>query len=615
MKKRITTHLFCYFLTLLAMGSGSGCSRKAEQQATPNSAMAEKIFGNGSDARLAQVMTKDQQLLTFFGTRDADGMPLRLTGYTIQSPSDPTQADMVALDKKGRFSDIFSRKGFKIHFSYSVADSVSLAILLPDNSISIVKPKVTSVGHLRTTSVTGASGRGTATTTAVQTLRIKVIARNTAGLERDLDNTSGSVFMDMVGRQRQSYTVPATYTAIATPGGGTGFFEVYIPADNFRIADHAALVKKTYSVIREGLYHLCDDGGSSQGSVADIILPAICALSPQTLVVCEALPSILAIACGSAGLDPLALAVLAKLEEKDIDEQYDINIDAPVSPWFTSSFFGRVNGTQTTIRQAVANQNLSNPFDIKIICTDKATIPILTTSQPTSITSNTAISGGVVSSDGGAPIIAKGVCWSTSPNPTVASSKTSNGTGTGIFTSTLVGLIAKTAYYVKAYATNSAGTAYGSQMMFTTIGTPPPVDGTYKLTSLRFVAVPGTAGTAQGFGSNTFISRGTMTISAKSYVARIYTANPNGTNETLFFTFQSGISFLGQNLTPLNQPGICTGPGNNPGCCYCSQLPIGWLYDIGLNYANGESTKLVQSTDGQTLTSSVAGQSVWQKGP
>ncbi len=81
----------------------------------------------------------------------------------------------------------------------------------------------------------------------------------------------------------------------------------------------------------------------------------------------------------------------------------------------------------------------------------------------------TAVSGGNVTSDGGAAVTARGVCWSTNHNPTTADSKTVDGSGTGAFTSNLNGLIAGTTYYIRAYATNSAGTAYGDEVSFTTL--------------------------------------------------------------------------------------------------------------------------------------------------
>jgi hypothetical protein len=78
------------------------------------------------------------------------------------------------------------------------------------------------------------------------------------------------------------------------------------------------------------------------------------------------------------------------------------------------------------------------------------------------------IGGGTVSSDGGGTVSARGVCWSTSANPTISDSKTSDGTGTGVFNSIITGLVRNTTYHIRAYATNEEGTAYGIDVEFTT---------------------------------------------------------------------------------------------------------------------------------------------------
>ena len=92
-----------------------------------------------------------------------------------------------------------------------------------------------------------------------------------------------------------------------------------------------------------------------------------------------------------------------------------------------------------------------------------ALLPTLTTTAITAATGTGAASGGTITSPGGTTITASGVCWNTSPNPTVANSKTTGATASGAFTSTLSGLTTGTLYYVRAYATNGAGTAYGTQ--------------------------------------------------------------------------------------------------------------------------------------------------------
>ena len=93
------------------------------------------------------------------------------------------------------------------------------------------------------------------------------------------------------------------------------------------------------------------------------------------------------------------------------------------------------------------------------------------TTAVSNITGTSAVSGGNVISDGGAKITARGVCWSTSPNPTIADNKTIDGGGFGGFTSNLIGLIGGTTYFLRAYATSGAGTAYGNEVSFATIPT------------------------------------------------------------------------------------------------------------------------------------------------
>jgi hypothetical protein len=90
------------------------------------------------------------------------------------------------------------------------------------------------------------------------------------------------------------------------------------------------------------------------------------------------------------------------------------------------------------------------------------------TTPVTDITQTSARSGGNITSDGGDPVTARGVCWSYEPNPTTDDTWTYNGQGTGVFTSNMTGLTPDTLYYVRAYAINSTGTYYGSQVSFMT---------------------------------------------------------------------------------------------------------------------------------------------------
>ena len=95
------------------------------------------------------------------------------------------------------------------------------------------------------------------------------------------------------------------------------------------------------------------------------------------------------------------------------------------------------------------------------------TYPTVTTAEVTDIKQTTATCGGNVTFDGNASVT-RGVCWSTSENPTIEDNHTTDGMGEGVFVSEITGLAPSVKYYVRAYATNSHGTAYGNQQEFTT---------------------------------------------------------------------------------------------------------------------------------------------------
>ncbi len=98
--------------------------------------------------------------------------------------------------------------------------------------------------------------------------------------------------------------------------------------------------------------------------------------------------------------------------------------------------------------------------------------PLLTTEPVTSITGNSAISGGNITADNGGLVTERGICWSTTINPTISDSRTTDGTGNGTYISNITGLSEATLYHIRSYATNSSGTAYGEDVTFTTLAKP-----------------------------------------------------------------------------------------------------------------------------------------------
>lgn len=94
-------------------------------------------------------------------------------------------------------------------------------------------------------------------------------------------------------------------------------------------------------------------------------------------------------------------------------------------------------------------------------------VPILTTTSISSISGSEVECGGTITSDGGATVMERGVCWGTKQTPTISNNKTADGDGAGTFKSEISGLTPGTKYYFRAYASNSSGTGYGSTMSFT----------------------------------------------------------------------------------------------------------------------------------------------------
>src|SRR5664280_2356244 len=200
-------------------------------------------------------------------------------------------------------------------------------------------------------------------------------------------------------------------------------------------------------------------------------------------------------------------------------------------------------------------------------CKKEDVIPTLTTTALTNITTTSVTSGGLISKDGGATVTARGVCWSTTSNPTVGDSHTSDANGAGSFTSDITGLTPNTLYHVRAYATNKVGTAYGADISFTTTPIVVPTLTTVAVTSITATtAISGgnitsdgdgaitaegvcwalTTGpttsnslTTDGTGSASFVSNLSGLTSGVIYYVRAYATNSAGTaygNEITFTT-------------------------------------------------------------------------------
>ena len=134
---------------------------------------------------------------------------------------------------------------------------------------------------------------------------------------------------------------------------------------------------------------------------------------------------------------------------------------------FGSSLITLSPGTTYYVR-AYATTAQATSYGEEVTFTTMNGIPVVSTAEVTNVTATTATCGGTVTTDGGLTVTARGVCWSTSHNPTLSDSHTTDGTGTGSFSSSLTGLMDNTTYYVRAYASNSYVTIYGNEVSFAT---------------------------------------------------------------------------------------------------------------------------------------------------
>lgn len=202
-------------------------------------------------------------------------------------------------------------------------------------------------------------------------------------------------------------------------------------------------------------------------------------------------------------------------------------------------------------------------------------IPTLTTTNVTGIGSGWAIGGGNISDDGGLPIIARGVCWSTSHNPTIAKPHTIDGDGMESFNSQIYGLSGNTKYYVRAYATNGFTTVYGNEISFTTTTAPTGViNSSFSVSASRKV----------------YFSRGNLQYKASTNTWRLaeHQYDYLGTaNTNISSTYRSWIDLFGWGTSGWNSGNTYYQPWNTANSGGSLYGPPG-SYNMTGNYANSD---------------------------
>ena len=208
---------------------------------------------------------------------------------------------------------------------------------------------------------------------------------------------------------------------------------------------------------------------------------------------------------------------------------------------FSSSLTDLTPNTLYHVR-AYATNKAGTAYGADVIFTTTAiVVPTLTTTAVTGMTLTTAASGGNVTADGGGAVTARGVCWATTANPVIgATNTTTDGTGTGVFTSAITGLLPGTGYHVRAYATNSAGTAYGADVPFTTLAIAVPTVTTTAVTGMTLTTTV-SGGNVTADGGATVTTRGVCWATTLNPVIGATNTTSNGTGTGVFVSNITGL--------------------------------------------------------------------------
>ena len=266
---------------------------------------------------------------------------------------------------------------------------------------------------------------------------------------------------------------------------------------------------------------------------------------------------------------------------------------------FTSNISGLSQGTQYYVRayaKNIAGISYGNQLTFNTLNYGDA---VLTTNSTSGVTSNSAISGGNITFDGNSPITARGVCWSTAPNPNIVGNKTTNGNGIGNFTSNITGLNPATTYYVRAYATNVLGTYYGNQQFFTTnasVATAPVVT-TAAITGITTTAAV-SGGNVSSEGGSAVTARGICwNTQPNPKLNNFKTANGSGSG-----SFTSQLSGLAPNTTYYVR------------AYAINSTDTAFGTEINFNTLNsGGSSGVVTDIDGNAYDTVVIGTQIWLK--
>ncbi len=277
------------------------------------------------------------------------------------------------------------------------------------------------------------------------------------------------------------------------------------------------------------------------------------------------------------GTDPSPTIAGAKAEEGPggVDFESSITGLAPSTSYYLRSFATNANGT------AYGNEITFVTLSISI--------PSLSTLSVSKVGADCAVVNGRIYSDGGDSITSRGFCWGTTSKPTTEGNKLESGKGVGDFSGTIKGLSPGTNYFLRSYASNSAGTAYGNEITFTTVNITPPVIGSLSMSSV---------GSSRAWGNSTVSSDGGTQVTSRGIC---YGQSPNPTVDGSKILLGSGTGNFGgaiKGLIPGRKYYLRSFAINSKGISYSTEIAV-------------TTPALLSDIDGNVYNTTTIGNQTW----
>lgn len=275
---------------------------------------------------------------------------------------------------------------------------------------------------------------------------------------------------------------------------------------------------------------------------------------------------------------------------------------------FSAEVNGLSSGSGYYVRAYARNMKGIAYSAMRVVNTTSG-VPVVTTGNVSSITTSTALCAANVTSDGGFALTAKGVCWSTSQNPTVSGSHTNNGTATGAYSGYMTGLTPDTTYFVRAYATNSKGTSYGAQKSFTTESLCPSTVTDYDGNIYNTVQIGSQCWMKQNLRTTHYANGASIALGSSTSTTTPYRYYPNNNSSNVstygyLYNWPAVMHGAGSSSSnPSGVQGICPNGWHVPSDAEWTQL-TNYVGGQSQYQCNGSSTNIAKALASTTGWSS-----------